>query len=144
MKIVMLGVYIRWRYSVKCLNVNDRKLYNVEICWIHITSSIAYFKITDQGGKRTWSNCEMWRCGGSTLHPHFSSKHPHSSTMFHITSTKHPHSSTMFHITSTFLHKTSTFLHNAPHNIHITSTLIHITSTFLILKCGGSTLRLHC
>ena len=114
---------------------------------VHITSTIAYFKTTDQGGERTWSNLEMWRCGGSTLHPHCSTKHPHSSTIFHITSTKHPHSSTMFHIhphcstkhphSSTMFYKTSTFLHN------LVCCLAHRGSTvgFPLLQCSSGVVR---
>ena len=103
---------------------------------VHITSTIAYFKMNDQGGERTWSNCQMWRCGGSTfLHKTSTFLHnvPHNIQ-------KHLHSSTMFHITSTLLHKTSTFLHNVPHNIHIAPQIIHIPPQSSTLHPHSSTM----
>ena len=126
---------------VKLWNVEGPHYIHISPQNIHITSTIAYFKMTDQGGERTWSNCEIWRCGGSTLHPHFSTKHPHyiHNCIFQDDWPRRGEDLTKLwnvemwrvHITSTFLHKTSTFLHNVPHNIHKISTFLHITSTFL-------------
>ena len=90
-------------------NQDFNNVVNVESWWIHNR----IFQ-DDWPRRRGEDLVKLWNVEG----PHFSTKHPHSSTTFHMTSA-------FFHNVPRNIHKIYTFLHNVPHYIHISPSNLH-------------------